>query len=146
MEGNLCNCMVEIACDNNSALYQCETATKVLPTNIPEGNILRSIYRLLSHLKSTYQITFKWTEVEGYADRHKSWDNMPQLEQLNSLCNQEAKQCLKLAADNHQIAPSLVPFEGWACIVTSQKIQGSLHNPLLHHISCSTARTYLVSK
>eukprot|EP00957_Ditylum_brightwellii_P054940 4163657-Ditylum_brightwellii.AAC.1 len=111
-----------------------------------EGNSLRAIYRLLSHLKATYRIRFQWTEVEGHADKHKNWANMTRLEQLNLLCDHTAKQCLTMAVTNNVAPPSSVHFEGWACIPQSQKIQGSLCAPLPNHIFKATARDYLISK
>ena len=146
MEGNLSSCLVKIACDNDSAIAQCDNATESLPTNIPDSDILRAIYRLLSHLQTSYKITFKWTHVTGHADKHKTWEHMTRLEQLNTICDQAAKQCLHTTVMNKSTPPSTVPFEGWSCSVRSQKIQHTLRDPVRNHIARSDTKEYLIGK
>jgi hypothetical protein len=146
LKADLRNCQVEIACDNDSVVFRCIDSTIHLPTNIPEADILRAIYRLIAHLSSDYNISFTWKEVEGHADKHTQWNDMSRLEQLNSLCDNAAKQFLTTAINTNYSVPTTVPFEGWACNLSHTKVQGAMRQPLLDHIALPTARRYLLHK
>eukprot|EP00957_Ditylum_brightwellii_P005635 430683-Ditylum_brightwellii.AAC.1 len=67
----------------------------------------------------------KWDD-NGHTDTHRKWTDMTRLEQLNTLCNQTAKQCLCNTVQHMTAVSTKVPFEGWSCLVCNQKIQHTL--------------------
>eukprot|EP00957_Ditylum_brightwellii_P161411 12289957-Ditylum_brightwellii.AAC.2 len=63
-------------------------------------------------------------------DKHKTWEHMTRLEQLNTICNQVAKHCLRNTVLHKIAVPTTVPFEGWSCLVHRHKIQHTLRDPV----------------
>eukprot|EP00957_Ditylum_brightwellii_P058014 4399409-Ditylum_brightwellii.AAC.1 len=49
---------IEVACDNEGALTRCASFHGLLLTSDSNSDILRAIYRLMSHLETNYQIHF----------------------------------------------------------------------------------------
>eukprot|EP00957_Ditylum_brightwellii_P164746 12543421-Ditylum_brightwellii.AAC.1 len=68
------------------------------------------------------------------------------LEQLNNICDQAAKHCLCNTVLHKIATPTTVPFEGWSCLVRSQKIHHTLRDPVRNHIAQSDTKAYLIGK
>eukprot|EP00957_Ditylum_brightwellii_P210754 15365353-Ditylum_brightwellii.AAC.2 len=68
------------------------------------------------------------------------------LEQLNTICNQVAKQCLCNTVQHKTAVSTNVPFDGCSCLVCNQKIQYTLQAPIQNHIARLDAKEYLIGK
>jgi hypothetical protein len=113
-----------VAWDNLGGLNKSKERRRKIPPGAKHADILRSLRRVHAAMKGTLQ----YKHVYGHQDKHKSWKNMTQLEQLNYKCDELAKYAVSRGIIECPISVNTdqqrLPLESVALFYNGSKISG----------------------
>lgn len=129
-----------IHCDNKGALYQASVYRRRVKTNTHHADLLRN----LRSIKLSNLLQFQYVHVKAHQDRHRSWEQLSFIQQLNVHCDDLAGQAVQASFGSppRNGLNQLIPRERAAVIIDGEKQTSDVAKSMRFALGRTSARRF----
>lgn len=138
IDGSVCPAVL-LACDNNGVVGHGNNRQRSLPEKQTQVDVIRCFRSILSSLT----VPIKYEHVYGHQDDKMSWSALSLEQQLNTIADKIAKDCLLQSLRKSTFISSIFPFESLRVLVRGNKCTSSIKRALYKSWGRSEAITLL---